>query len=418
MFVLCPHCQFLVTIDPISGQPPSLCPRCAEPMLADNASAALPAADDADTATDTAMDAGGREPTERLVEPLVVTATEPAVALPSDRVPMPPAQEDASAQTTGAQSRRAEDAIATEHAQGDDSTTSRGDASGEPASDEHAIDKPERDSPAIEATDTLIEAMLGPASVEIEAAMDDPPTDPDDPVPDLSVDVPAQAAPEPGPAEEPETSTPVADPTPEPLPGAPDPADATPAPESPPAAPAPAKPAPSFVRRPAAVSGVTPRRHRLKAAAISGLALVLVLQLVLADRAQLAANPRWRPAMTALCSVLHCTLPPWHEPAAFTLLQRDVRPHPTIDGALQITATFRNDARWAQPLPGLLLTLSDIDGRVVAARTFTPKDYLGGMRRKTPTQTQTTLASGHSATIAMDVVDPTPRIVAFTFDFQ
>src|SRR5207342_3847653 len=28
MFVLCPHCQFLVAVDPISGLPPARCPRC------------------------------------------------------------------------------------------------------------------------------------------------------------------------------------------------------------------------------------------------------------------------------------------------------------------------------------------------------------------------------------------------------
>src|SRR4249919_1804842 len=28
MFVLCPHCQFLVAVDPGSGLPPARCPRC------------------------------------------------------------------------------------------------------------------------------------------------------------------------------------------------------------------------------------------------------------------------------------------------------------------------------------------------------------------------------------------------------
>ena len=401
MFVLCPHCQFLVATDPVSGQPPSRCPRCAEPMQAGDASAALPPVDDAGTATDAAMETVGPELTEPLVEPLVEPVTEPAskpaMPPPATPLPVPPPQDDAGA----------EDAITTEHA-GDN--TSRGQASDAPA-----LDEPARDSSATESTDTLIEAMLGPASIEIEAAMDDPPANPDGP----AADVPADAVPETAPTDEPEASAPsvlpAADPAMEALPEAVEPADATPVPVTPAR---PAKPAPSFVRRPAAVSGVTPRRARLKAVAIGGLTLVLALQLVLADRAQLAANARWRPAMSTLCNVLHCMLPPWREPAAFTLLQRDVRPHPTIDGALHITATFRNDARWAQPLPGLLLTLSDIDGRVVAARTFTPKDYLDDTRRKAPAQTQTTLASGHTTTIAMDVVEPTPRIVAFTFDFE
>ena len=28
MFVLCPHCQFLVAVDPRSGRPPATCPKC------------------------------------------------------------------------------------------------------------------------------------------------------------------------------------------------------------------------------------------------------------------------------------------------------------------------------------------------------------------------------------------------------
>ena len=32
MFVLCPHCQFLVALDPASGQPPLRCPRCEEAL--------------------------------------------------------------------------------------------------------------------------------------------------------------------------------------------------------------------------------------------------------------------------------------------------------------------------------------------------------------------------------------------------
>lgn len=432
MFVLCPHCQFLVATDPVSGQPPARCPRCAEPMLADDASAALPPADDADTASDAAVDAGAREPSEPevdpvaepLVEPRVEPATEPATPPLGTPTPTPPPQDDAATEVAATEGVEDDDTTSPGHAS--DASALDDEIVDEPAHDEQVSDQLARDATAPESTDTLIEAMLGPASIEIEAAVDDPPTNPEDPVTDLSTEVPAEAAPGAAPDDEPEALVPAVlpavDPTPEAEAEAAGPADAPAAPVTPRR---PAKSAPSFVRRPAAVSGVTPRRAGLKAAAIAGLTLVLALQLVLADRAQLAANARWRPAMSMLCGVLHCTLPPWREPAAFTLLQRDVRPHPAIHGALQVTATFRNDARWAQPLPGVLLTLSDIDGHIVAARAFTPGDYLDGAGRKlddagreAATKTQTTLASGHSKTITMDVVEPTPRIVAFTFDFR
>jgi len=147
-------------------------------------------------------------------------------------------------------------------------------------------------------------------------------------------------------------------------------------------------------------------------AAIVGLGLLLALQIVLADRGRLAAHAGWRPLLTALCAGLGCTLPPWREPGAFTLLQRDVRQHPARPGVLRVSATFRNDARWAQPWPRLRLSLADVDGRTAGERSFTVEEYLGG----TPAQTE--LASGETATVAMDIVEPAPDIVAFDFGFR
>jgi hypothetical protein len=139
---------------------------------------------------------------------------------------------------------------------------------------------------------------------------------------------------------------------------------------------------------------------------------MLLLQSLLADRDHLAADARWRPLMTLLCDALPCTLPPWREPAAFTLLERDVRPDPKRPGVLHVSAGFRNDARWAQPWPALLLTLSDADGRVAGERAFRPEEYLGAATTKNG------LASGQSTKVSFDVVEPTRDVVAFTFDFR
>ena len=148
------------------------------------------------------------------------------------------------------------------------------------------------------------------------------------------------------------------------------------------------------------------------AAILAVLALLLFVQVLLADRATLAADARWRPLVQGACAVLRCEVPDWREPAALTLLQRDVRPAPGRPGVLHVDASFRNDAQWAQAWPTLLLTLSDADGRAVGFRAFAPAEYLG----KAPAQA--TLAAGASATVALDVVEPGPGVVAFTFDFR
>ncbi len=186
-----------------------------------------------------------------------------------------------------------------------------------------------------------------------------------------------------------------------------------------PAAVAPAPPAPgkrgtrampSFARVASAAAHVP--RERWVPAAVAALAVLLILQLLLADRARLAGDARWRPTLHALCTVFFCELPPWREPTAFTLLQRDVRQHPSIPGALRVSATFRNDARWSQPWPRLRLTLSDANGRPAGERDFRAEDYLGGPA------SQPELASGESATVAMDILEPAAQIVGYDFSFR
>jgi hypothetical protein len=144
---------------------------------------------------------------------------------------------------------------------------------------------------------------------------------------------------------------------------------------------------------------------------IALLTLLLALQVLLADRANIAADPRWRPLVETLCGALGCDLPPWREPSAFTMLDRKVRPEPRLAGALRVDATFRNDARWPQAWPALQLALSDADGRVLGSRVFQPAEYLGA----TP---GTLLSPGQSAQITFLVQEPSPGTVAFSFEFR
>lgn len=114
-----------------------------------------------------------------------------------------------------------------------------------------------------------------------------------------------------------------------------------------------------------------PRRHWFVWLLVPALALVLLLQIGVADRERLAADPVWRPRIERLCSLLGCELPPWREPSAFHLSSREVRPHPTVAGALLISITFRNDARFAQPWPLLELSLANLEGQPLGLRRFT-----------------------------------------------
>lgn len=168
--------------------------------------------------------------------------------------------------------------------------------------------------------------------------------------------------------------------------------------------------APSFARTIAPRRRSGPRWPGLLA--ITALSLVLALQLALAQRAELAASARWRPLIGGLCDALRCTLPPWHEPGAWTMLARSVQPA-AKDGVLQVQASFRNDAHWAQPWPLLVLSLSDVNGRTVAQRAFAPHDYRGA-----DGDVAAELAPGQSASVSFQVAEPETAIVAFSFGFR
>lgn len=165
--------------------------------------------------------------------------------------------------------------------------------------------------------------------------------------------------------------------------------------------------APSFIRAPAPA-----RRQRGEWIALAALLIALVVQLFFSQRDQLAADARWRPLVSAACATIGCRVPPWREPGAFSMLSRDVIAVPGRPGVLRVQASFRNDAAWPQPWPALVLTLSDANGRPLAARRFLPRDYLDG---KPPSGL---LVPGQAAQLAFDVVEPGAGVVAFDFRFD
>jgi hypothetical protein len=180
---------------------------------------------------------------------------------------------------------------------------------------------------------------------------------------------------------------------------------------NPPAASRPPPPAPAFARQ-----GSGWARRLARAAAgwllVALLAVTLVVQVMLADRVRLAADPAWRPRVQALCDVFGCELPAWREPSALRVTSREVRPHPSVPGALLITASFSNEAKYAQAWPQLELSLTDFDGQALGLRRFTPTEYLGSAPRSER------IAPGQSAIVTLEIADPGMRALAFGIEFH
>jgi len=95
------------------------------------------------------------------------------------------------------------------------------------------------------------------------------------------------------------------------------------------------------------------------------------------------------------------------------LLARDVQAHPSVPGALLISATVRNDASFDQPWPVVSVTLSDVDGKRIAMRRLQPAEYLGDSAAL-----ERGLAAGGNAALVLEVEDPGNRAVAFEIGFE
>lgn len=153
-------------------------------------------------------------------------------------------------------------------------------------------------------------------------------------------------------------------------------------------------------------------RNAAKGAIIGALLLLLGAQWLYFNRAELASESVWRSKLEDLCSILHCELPLRVDLSRIELVDRDVRQHPRVAGALLINATLVNRAAFTQPYPVLAITFSNPSGTPVAARRFNPAEYLGeqadieaGMPTDTPLQ------------VVLEIEDPGEDAVSFQFEF-
>ncbi|MGB8634245.1 MAG: zinc-ribbon and DUF3426 domain-containing protein [Rhodanobacteraceae bacterium] len=145
----------------------------------------------------------------------------------------------------------------------------------------------------------------------------------------------------------------------------------------------------------------------------AALALTLGAQLAWAERASLVKVPAAASLMRSACSLLDCQLPAASDRGQLELTSRDIRRHPSVPGALLISATVRNNANFRQPWPVIGISLSDLDDHKVAMRRFRPAEYLHDAATR-----RAGLAAKTSAALVFEVADPGRNAVAFEFSFQ
>lgn len=87
--------------------------------------------------------------------------------------------------------------------------------------------------------------------------------------------------------------------------------------------------------------------------------------------------PDSRSWMEVLCRGTGCKIPMRRDPAGIRMMNREVRVHPEYERALLVSARLVNTLSHTQPFPRMRFMLFNVNGKVIAARTFEPKEYLG-----------------------------------------
>ncbi|MCL6690897.1 DUF3426 domain-containing protein [Pseudomonas sp. R3.Fl] len=128
---------------------------------------------------------------------------------------------------------------------------------------------------------------------------------------------------------------------------------------------------------------------------------------------ELAREDAYRPWFAELCPQLGCSLPSKVDVEQIRSSNLVVRSHPDFSGALVVDAIIYNRASFSQPFPLLELRFADLNGQLIASRSFKPSEYLGGElagRSEMPPQTP--------IHVSLDILDPGPKAVNYSLSFH
>ena len=164
---------------------------------------------------------------------------------------------------------------------------------------------------------------------------------------------------------------------------------------------------------------VQPAPHSASSTLAWTLLILLLLVTALAqlgwfNRQDLLNNPQSRSLIESACNTLPgtCTLPPRRSPNSYEIVERKIAVHPEVEGVLNLSILLVNRADFAQPAPGIELSLFDASKQLIARRSFLPRDYLED-RPVTPPMYESNLVQ----TISLNMEDPGSDVTGFEFDF-
>lgn len=116
----------------------------------------------------------------------------------------------------------------------------------------------------------------------------------------------------------------------------------------------------------------------------------------------------WRDSFAQVCPMIGCQLPSLAAPEKVKAYNLVVRSHPRAESALIIDSILLNNANFEQPFPDFTLAFSNLQGKSLAYRRFSPKEYLGGEMAGV-----TQMPVGQPVHISLEIVDPGPDAVNY-----
>lgn len=143
------------------------------------------------------------------------------------------------------------------------------------------------------------------------------------------------------------------------------------------------------------------------------LVLVLGLQFCIHEFDTLSENARTRPLLQQACDVLGCELPTVIDINAIRSEDLMVRSHSGFSNALSVQMTLRNSGPVPQPFPDLNLQFSNVRNEPVAARSFSPAEYL-----PETVAADSSMAVNTAVQVHFDILDPGIEAVNYAVSFS
>lgn len=141
------------------------------------------------------------------------------------------------------------------------------------------------------------------------------------------------------------------------------------------------------------------------------LTAVGIAQAIYYQRYQLIENPRYQQQVINLCQALPCAEANFSSTQQIRLLERNVFTHPVTSNALMVTGSFINEAPFSQKLPELLISLFDVQGKLIANRLFSPTEYLSEDRNRG------IVKPGLPVQFRLEIIDPGTDALTYEFEF-